>query len=74
MRKIWKIDDKERVRENINSVDQANQGTDQANQGTDQANQGTDQANQGIDQPNFGSIKILAVCKKEKSCRFFLQP
>lgn len=60
MRKIWKIDDKERVRENINSVDQANQGTDQANQ--------------GIDQPNFGSIKILAVCKKEKSCRFFLQP
>ena len=67
MRKIWKIDDKERVRENINSVDQANQGTDQANQGTDQANQ-------GIDQPNFGSIKILAVCKKEKSCRFFLQP
>ena len=67
MRKIWKIDDKERVRENINSVDQANQGTDQANQGTDQANQ-------GIDQPNFGSIKILAVCKKEKGCRFFLQP
>ncbi len=60
MRKIWKIDDKERVRENINSVDQANQGTDQANQ--------------GIDQPNFGSIKILAVCKKEKGCRFFLQP
>lgn len=53
MRKIWKIDDKERVRENINSVDQANQG---------------------IDQPNFGSIKILAVCEKEKGCRFFLQP
>ena len=54
-----KFDGKGSGRENINSVDQANQGTDQANQGTDQANQ-------GIDQPSFGSIKNLAECGKEE--------